>query len=64
MFVFMKPKTSESTKFYVTDMDEYMKLPGSTIRILEKLWQYNLPEDVIKRLKKNFPFNSMKSKDV
>lgn len=64
MFVFMKPKTSESTKFYVTDMEEYMKLPGSTIRTLEKLWQYHLPEDIITRLKKNFPFSSMSSKDV
>jgi len=64
MFVFMKPKISEPTKFYVVNMEEYMRLPGSTIRTLEKLWQYNLPEDIIKRLKKNFPFNSMTSKDV
>jgi hypothetical protein len=64
MFVFMKPKTSESTKFYVVNMEEYMRLPRSTISTLEKLWQYNIPEDIIKRLKKNFPFNSMTSKDV
>ena len=64
MFVFMKPKTSESTKFYVTNMDEYMHLPKSTIRTLERLWKYNVPEEIIKRLKKNFPFNSMTSKDV
>ncbi len=60
----MKPKTSESTKFYVTKMEEYMQLPGSTIRTLERLWKYNFPEEVIKRLKKNFPFNSMTYKDV
>ena len=64
MFVFMKPKPSESTKFYVTDIDEYLKLPASTIKVLEKLWQYNLPEGVITRLKQHFPFNSMTSKDV
>jgi hypothetical protein len=60
----MKPKTSESTKFFVTNMDEYMKLPGSTIRTLEKLWTYNIPDDIVKRLKKGFPFNSMTSKEV
>jgi hypothetical protein len=45
-------------------MEEYMRLPRSTISTLEKLWQYNIPEDITKRLKKNFPFNSMTSKDV
>lgn len=64
MFVFMKPKPSETTKFYVTDMDEYLKLPSSTVKTLEKLWAYNMPEGVITRLKKHFPFNSMTSKDV
>ena len=60
----MKPKTSESTKFYVTNTEEYMRLPGSTIRTLERLWRYNFPEEIIKRLKKKFPFNSMTYKDV
>ena len=64
MFVFMKPKPSETTKFYVTDMDEYLKLPSSTVKTLEKLWAYNIPEGVITRLKKRFPFNAMTSKDV
>ena len=64
MFVFLKPKPSETTKFYVTNMEEYMKLPGSTIKTLEKLWVYNLPEAIVTRLKKHFPFNSMTSKDV
>jgi len=64
MFILMKPKTSESTKVYVTNMEEYIRLPGSTMRTLEKLWQYDFPEEIIKRLKKKFPFNSMSNKDV
>ncbi|NIS95364.1 MAG: hypothetical protein GTN97_05545 [Nitrosopumilaceae archaeon] len=64
MFVFLKPKPSDATKFYVTDIDEYMKLSGSTLKTLEKLWEYSLPESIVTRLKKHFPFNSMTSKDV
>lgn len=64
MFLFMKPKISDSTESYVKNMEEYMHLPGSTLRTLEKLWKYELPEDIIDRLKKKFPFSMMTNEEI
>lgn len=64
MFTLMKPKISDSTQQYVTNMEEYKRLPSNTIRTLEKLWRYEMPEDIIKRLKKNFPYSLMTNEET
>jgi len=64
MFTLIKPKISDSTKSYITNMEEYMRLSASTLRTLEKLWKYKVPEDIIKRLKKNFPYNMMTNEET
>ena len=64
MFLLMKPKISDSTKSYVTNMEEYIHLPSRTIQTLEKLWSYELPEDIINRLKKKFPYSMMTSEEI
>ena len=64
MFTLMKPKISDSTQQYVTNMEEYKHLPNSTLRTLEKLWRYEMPEDIIKRLKKNFPYSLMTNEET
>jgi len=60
----MKPKITDFTMHYIADVEEYKRLPGSTLRILEKLWVYEIPEDIIKRLKKNFPYNMMTNEEI
>ena len=64
MFNLIKPKISVSTKSYVTNMEEYMRLSGSTLRTLEKLWVYEFPKEITRRLKKKFPFNSMSDREI
>jgi hypothetical protein len=64
MFNLMKPKIQDSTQKYVTNMEEYKRLPGSTLRTLEKLWGYEIPEDIIKRLKKSFPYSMMTNEEI
>jgi len=64
MFNLIKPKISVSTKSYVTNMEEYMRLSGSTLRTLEKLWVYEFPKEITRRLKKKFPFNSMSNREI
>ena len=60
------PKKQESkyAVLYVRNFDTYAALPKGTKRILERLWQYEFPKDVINRLKKKFPFNSMSSQEI
>ena len=60
----MKPKISDLTKSHVKNIEEYMRLPASTLRILEKLWKYELPEDVVNRLKKKFPYSMMTNEEI
>ena len=64
MFNLMKPKIRDSTQKYVTNMEEYKRLSGNTIRTLEKLWRYEIPEDIIKRLKKSFPYSMMTNEEI
>ena len=61
---FMQPKKHPRTEYYVKNMESYSHLPRKTRKTLERLWEYDLSPEVIKRLKKRFPFNVMTDKEI
>ena len=54
----------EYAKRYIKNFEKYSLLPRSTRKTLEKLWQYNLPQPIIEKLRKKFPFNFMQHDEI
>ena len=64
LFNFFKKEPSKFTLLYVSNLDAYSSLPRGTRKTLERLWKYEFPPALIKKLKEKYPFNVMSDKEI